>query len=291
MFVHALTSQLDNVNQAFRNGGILLRILPLGRGLIIALVPVGKLLRQDGRQLQITETQLLILFFLRVVLYVVPHVPFGALLRVELLEFQTVLVYSLGLEDFYFFFQLFELVWVWVEEVAVEKGWWVVDFWRGANELWVYAVQLVHCLLLLERSVECFEFLAIVWRVALIVSLSKSLVGCLLITVYLCVSFLLVARFGQWGLFVPMKRTFSPILLPLLKPKNHLVKLFKLHLITLKILNISIGLVFSQHHEWRTLTRYIDSLWRLQLSLELTIKVPFGHVLGGYGSAGFGQFQ
>ena len=110
MFVHALTSQLDNVNQAFRNGGILLRILPLGRGLIIALVPVGKLLRQDGRQLQITETQLLILFFLRVVLYVVPHVPFGALLRVELLEFQTVLVYSLGLEDFYFFFQLFELV-------------------------------------------------------------------------------------------------------------------------------------------------------------------------------------
>jgi hypothetical protein len=108
--MHALTSQLDNVNQAFRNGGILLRKLPFGRGLIIALVSVGKLLRQDRRQLQITETQLLILFFLRVVLHVVPHVPLGALLRVELLEFQPILVYSLGLEDFYFIFQLFEVV-------------------------------------------------------------------------------------------------------------------------------------------------------------------------------------
>ncbi len=110
IFVHALTSQLDNVNQAFRNGGILLRKLPFGSGLIIALVPVGKLLRQDGRKIQITEIQLLILFFLRVVLHVVPHVPLGALLRVELLEFQPVLVHSLGLEDFYFIFQLFEVV-------------------------------------------------------------------------------------------------------------------------------------------------------------------------------------
>ena len=52
-----------------------------------------------------------------------------------LLEFQPVLVYSLGLEDFDLVFELFEVVGVLVEEVAVEKGCWVVDFGRCADEL------------------------------------------------------------------------------------------------------------------------------------------------------------
>ena len=209
---------------------------------------------------------------------------------VGLLEFQPVLVYSLGLEDFDLVFELFEVVGVLVEEVAVEKGCWVVDFGRCADELWVYAVELVDCLLFLERRVEFLEFFTVTWWVALRILLSKPLVCGLLIPVDLRTSFLFIASFRHRLLFVPMKRIFPLVLFPFLQPKHHLIKLFQVHLITLKILNISIGLILTQPHRRRTPTHHINRLWRLQLILELTIEVSFVHVLGWDGGAGFGQF-
>ncbi len=183
------------------------------------------------------------------------------------------------------------MVWVLVQKVALEKGWRIVDFWRVADELWVYAVQLIHCLVLAERSVKFFELFALTWCKVLIFALSKPWVRSLLVSVYLHISLLLITRFEKRGLFVAMTRIFNPILLPFLKPKNHLVKPFQLNLITLKFLNISILLILIEHHRRCDPTHHIDRLWRLKLIFELAIEMSFRRMLDRYRSASFRQFK
>ena len=140
---------LNDIYQTFGNWRIVLFNLLLVDGFLVLLVFLGELLSQNRTQLKITKVEFFVLFFFRVVFWLIPNVLFLALAlnHVGMIKLEAVLVFSSGLKNFNFVFKISEMVFIVLEDIFSKESLGIVNFSWGLNELGIYAVDLRYGLL------------------------------------------------------------------------------------------------------------------------------------------------
>lgn len=135
---------LNDIYQTFGNWRIVLFNLLLVDGFLVLLVFLGELLSQNRTQLKITKVEIFVLFFFRVVFWLIPNVFFLtlALNHVGMIKLEAVLVFSSGLKNFNFVFKISEMVFIVLEDIFSKESLGIVNFSWGLNELGIYAVEL-----------------------------------------------------------------------------------------------------------------------------------------------------
>lgn len=137
---------LDDIYQTLGNWRIILFSLLLVYRLLVFLVFLGELPRQNRTQLKIAKVKIFVLFFLRVVFWLIPNVFFLSLglNHVGMIKLEAVLVFSPGLKNFDLVFKIFKVFRVFLKDIFCQKGLGIVNFSWGLNELRIYAIELWH---------------------------------------------------------------------------------------------------------------------------------------------------